>query len=348
MINVPRDKCMIALSDVIHELSSSNQHEHVLHHIVDRIVRLYKCRTCAVVLIDPGTEYLSIENSFGLSWTFCKAFRRTLATGVVGELLWTAKPLLVTDSTDDPQLSSELQLEFPFASCIAVQIAIDHRTCGYLFADSEERGMFTPDDLVVFRGFADVAGLAMDKARLHEQNIRMDRIDHETGIEKYIAFLERLETGLARARHTGSPLAAMILDVDNFKQMTGTYGSSTTSVFLKELAELLRTHLRPIDACGRYGADEFIVMLENMTLDDAVTMAKSLARAVQEAEFTPSRIRSSISVGVAAFPQNGHTSKDVILTAKNAVFEAQRAGRNNVYHYITDWQAAHPVLVHNE
>lgn len=348
MTTIPREKCLSALSDVTHELCSSNQHEYVLHLVVDKIVRLFKCQTCAIVLIDPGTEYLHIENSFGLSWTFCKAFRRTLATGAVGEMLWTGKPLLVTDSTADLSLSGELQLEHPFASCIAVQIAVDHRTCGYLFADSTIPGTFSPDDLCLFRGFADVAGLAMHKARLEEQNIRLDRIDHETGIEKYIAFLERLENGLARARHTGSPLALMILDVDNFKQLTGIYGSPTAVVFLQEVARLTQKQLRPIDACGRYGPDEFIVMLENMALEEAVTLAKGLVRAVHETEFTPAGIRSSVSIGVAAFPQNGASSEDMILTAKNAVFEAQRAGRNNVYHYITDWHAAHPVLVHNE
>ena len=77
------EKCLAALAEVLNVLRSTNQYEKILHVLVDRVVRVYRCQSCAVVLIDPNTEYLNIENSHGLSWTFCKDFRRRLATGPI-------------------------------------------------------------------------------------------------------------------------------------------------------------------------------------------------------------------------------------------------------------------------
>lgn len=337
--------CVEYFAEVTAIAVSGHQHERAFHYVVDRLTRLYRCRTVAIVLIDRKTEYLHVESHVGLSHAFCKEFRRKLATGPIGELLWTGRPVVVPDADADPVLAAELALEHPFGSCLLVQMSVDHRTVGYLYADSPERGAFTEKDVPVFQAFADVASLALHRAQLVEENLRLDRIDHETELEKYGPFLQGLGSLFESAMTFDESLGVMILDVDNYKTIVNTYGYDASKQFLHELGELVRSVVRSYDLAARYGPDEIIIALPKTRLDDCLQTARVLREKVQQSRFTRHQLATSISIGVAAFPQNGRSLDDLILTAKQAVFEAQRAGRNKVYHYSTEWHARSPVLV---
>lgn len=330
MSHLKPEECLNSVSEILTILKSTNQHEQVFSLIVDRIVRMYHCQTCAIVIIDPATEYLRIDNSYGLSLTFEKAFRRTITTGTIGKLLWTGKNIFIPDSAADPQCSEEIMLEHPFNSCVCMQIAIDQRTLGYLHADSKLPNTFCEDDIPILQSFADFAGLALNKSYLHEKNLRLDRIDHETDLEKYTPFLEKLSTSMTRAQMANESLIILLLDIDNYKQVALTYGYDNSKKLLKEWASLIKSHLRPMDAVGRYGFDEAIVMREKTTLEEGIAFAEKLRKAIEEKEFTQQKIHTTVSIGVAVYPLNASTEKDLLLIAKEALYKAQHAGRNRV------------------
>lgn len=328
------------IAEIVHTIKSSNQYEQALHLITDRLVRLYQIQTCAVILIDPATEYLSIENSVGLSHTYCKAFRRKLAVGRIGEVLWTGKPIFIADARREPLLANEIRLEHAFECCACLQIGVNHRTLGYVHVDTKYPQALTGDDLPILQAFADIAGIAINKARLHDEILRLDVIDHETELEKYTAFIRKLEAALAGARTSDEHVSVMLMDVDNYKEILGTFGHESAVRCLKELGRLLRGELRCIDAAGRYGFDEFIAMLAKTDLEAAVQFAQRFCRAVQQTPFVNNTIRTTVSIGVATFPQNGDTLDDLLVTAKHALLEAQRAGRNSVMFYSAQWYAS--------
>jgi diguanylate cyclase (GGDEF)-like protein len=336
--------CTEYFGEVLHVLRSSNQYEETLHLIVDRIVRVYKAQTCAVVLIDPKSEYLSIENSIGLSHTFCKAFRRKLAVGTIGEVIWTGKSVLISHRYHDQKIVDDVRLEHPFESCTCIQIAVDHRTLGYLHVDSKEPNAFDKFSLQLLQAYADLVGIAINKSRLYDENLRLDTTDRDTGLEKYTAFLQKLQSGMDRAKQYDERFAVLLLDVDNYKTILGTYGYETAIRFLRELGQMLRSNLRSIDASGRYGFDEFILMLTRTDLEQAIDFAQSFCRQVERTGFVSNTIQTTISIGVASFPQNGKTSDDLVQSAKQALFEAQRAGRNNVFFYPEEWYASESVM----
>jgi len=331
MTHFKPDECLNFVSEVLSVLKSTNQYEKVLHLIVDRIGRIYRCQTCAVVVVDPKTEYLNIALSHGLSHTFSKEFRRKVATGATGKLLWTGKPVLIEDSTIDPRLAEDVKLENPFGSAVCIQITADHHTLGYLHVDSTEKHSFAVEDLRVLQAFADFAGLALYKARLFEENLRLDRVDHETELEKYAPFLDRIHSSIERARTLNESFALMVLDVDNFKHIALTYGYDTSRRMLKELAGSVKSRLRAIDAVGRHGIDEFIVLRSNATLEEGSTFAEELRRSIAESRFTDRKIQTTVSIGVASFPQGGDSLDSVLKKVKEALYEAQRAGRNRVF-----------------
>lgn len=332
------------LPQILSTLATAREYEQVFHLLVDRLVRLYGARVCAIVLIDPASEYLNVENSHGLSWTFCKDFRRRLTTGTIGRLLWTGTPCLIEDSALAPREAEDIRLEHAFGSAAAVQIAAHHRTLGYLYLACDAPGAVTAADIPLLGMCADIAGISVYQTRLAAENLRLDTVDHDTGLEKYAPFLERLHAARERGAELREPFAVLVLDVDNFKSIVNTFGTGASEHFLLELGEIVRGRLRTIDAAARFGPDEVVILLAATDREEGIRQARLLREKVESHRFAVQQIASTVSIGVSAYPDNGRTEADLLQSAKSACFEAQRLGRNGVYHYDAEWFAPGALL----
>jgi diguanylate cyclase (GGDEF)-like protein len=124
--------------------------------------------------------------------------------------------------------------------------------------------------------------------------------------------------------------------VDNFKDTVNTYGYDASHQLLKGSASTCRS-TPAVDAGARYGFDEFILLLANTGLEGGRDFAEQLRLQIHGREWTPRTIHTSVSIGVAAFPRNGNTIDTLLTTAKRALFEAQRRGRDMVYTYESQW-----------
>lgn len=330
MMTEKHEECINFVAEILAVLKSAHQHEKVLHLIVDRIVRMYRCQTCAIITVDPVTEYLRVALSHGLSHTFSKAFHRKAATSAVGHLIWTGTPVYIPDSNLVVELSDDVKLENPFGSALCVVVAANHRSLGYLHMDSELPHAFSPDDIPIIQVFADFAALALNLSRLYEENLRLDRIDHDTGLEKYAPFLDRIQSAVDRSKEMSESFAILMLDVDNYKHIASTYGYDSAKAMLREMAGLLKGKTRSVDAAGRHGFDEFIVLRSNADLAGGILFADELRGSIAEKIFTEKGIRTTVSVGVAVYPQHATTHEGLLQAVKEALFDAQRAGRNKV------------------
>jgi diguanylate cyclase (GGDEF)-like protein len=227
-------------------------------------------------------------------------------------------------------LSDEVRLEYPFGSAVCIQISADHRSLGYLHIDTPVNEAFTQADVKILQTFTDFAAVALQTSKLFEDNLRLDRIDHETELEKYAPFLERVREEIERSKALSENFSIMILDVDNFKHIASTYGYNSSREMLKQLAALIRNRLRNIDAIGRHGFDEFIVLRSNSDRVEGVLFADELRELINRTSFTNHGIQTSVSVGVAVYPRHAGTVDGLLLSVKEALFDAQREGRNRV------------------
>jgi diguanylate cyclase (GGDEF)-like protein len=331
------DSCFHYLAEIVRILKSTQQYEHVLSLIVDRIVRTYACQTCAIALIDPQTEYLRIDQCHNLSLTFCNSFRRRITTTHVGQLLWTGKPVIIADAREIPDRAADVQLEHPFRSAVLVQIAVDQHTLGYLHVDSVIPGAFDEKDIEMLQFFADLCGIAVVKTTLQEENLRLERVDRETGLEKFGPFLEHAKGAVERADEFGEQFSLLLLDVDNFKELVNTYGYAVSRQVLRELGSIVQSRTRPVDAAARYGFDECILLLSRADLDEGIAAADELRQRIADHTFTDRGIHTTVSIGVGAFPRNGATIDALLVATKEALFEAQRKGRNVVFARKPEW-----------
>jgi len=139
--------------------------------------------------------------------------------------------------------------------------------------------------------------------------------DPLTGLLNRRALEERGTYELARAHRTGLPFAALVIDIDRFKEINDRHGHAAGDAALVALARMLSTELRAIDAVGRTGGDEFAVLLPNTDTAGARVAAERLA----------ARAEVAISIGTAVYGVDGHTAGELARAADAALYAAKRA-----------------------
>jgi diguanylate cyclase (GGDEF)-like protein len=173
---------------------------------------------------------------------------------------------------------------------------------------------------------------ALEESReaLHAQATR----DAVTGLWNRSAILDVAERGLRRARHQGSPFAVVLADLDWFKDINDAYGHQAGDRALYETARRMQSLVRPHDAVGRWGGEEFLIVLPDCDLDEAAALAERLRAGLEAEEIRPAEappVSLTSSFGVAALgPGESLSAEALVRAADHALYRAKRRGRNRV------------------
>lgn len=137
---------------------------------------------------------------------------------------------------------------------------------------------------------------------------------------------------LARSQRESQPLSLLIMDIDHFKQVNDRHGHQAGDEVLRQVAQALAAGARQSDVVCRYGGEEYLVLLPNVTCHTAQVRAEAYRAAVQALPipFGPEILHVTISIGVATFPQHGQTAQALIQQADAALYQAKQLGRNRV------------------
>jgi diguanylate cyclase (GGDEF)-like protein/PAS domain S-box-containing protein len=167
---------------------------------------------------------------------------------------------------------------------------------------------------------------------LQEQLRKQAMHDSLTGLFNRRYLDEMLERELARAKREGPPLTVMMLDIDFFKKLNDAYGHQAGDEVLRRLADLLRKNSRAEDIPCRYGGEEFLLVLPNMGRADALSRAEQWRHEFEAMRivFGQATMRSTVSIGIALFPEHGQTRDSLIESADKALYAAKHNGRNRV------------------
>lgn len=191
---------------------------------------------------------------------------------------------------------------------------------------------FEDDDRMTVTSLAAQSVIALENARLHRIVERQARVDGLTGLANRRHLEDQLATELSRIERFGGSLAAVIADLDDFKNVNDRYGHPAGDVVLREFARTLQEGIRDIDTAGRWGGEEFLLLLPGTDLDGAAHVAERIRRAfadrfVHSAEGDP--IPGTASFGVAAVPDSA-TADGLLAAADAALYRAKRSGKNRV------------------
>jgi len=191
---------------------------------------------------------------------------------------------------------------------------------------------FTAGERDLFHYLATQAGVSMENVGLHETVARESVTDELTGLFNRRRFDEVLDTEVERAKRFGQPMALVLLDIDDFKQVNDTYGHQQGDIVLREVARVLRESCREIDEPARYGGEELAVVLPGTDLHGAYLLAERVRQGVEALRLplivSDGEIRVTASLGVAALPESADDQDGLVAAADAAMYDAKRAGKN--------------------
>lgn len=193
---------------------------------------------------------------------------------------------------------------------------------------------FTKGDYQLIEVLVEHLAILLENLRLYRQTADQAVRDGLTGLLNHRRLQERMKEELSRSLRYQHPMTLLMIDVDYFKRYNDTYGHQQGDEVLRILAQILRQNVRHSDIVGRYGGEEFAVVLPETNKDSAVMLAQRLCEIVASTPFPGHRdglpVRCTISVGVASYPEDGLTVSELIAAADSALYRAKRFGKNRV------------------
>ncbi len=186
------------------------------------------------------------------------------------------------------------------------------------------------DDRATLELLARELGLLVKNVFLLEETRRLANSDALTGLQNRRRATERLEAEVARARRYGTPLALALCDIDHFKQVNDRYGHNMGDEVLVRVAGALQEALRQVDLVGRWGGEEFLVLLPDTDSDGARIVGERLRMAVEGLPpFLDGPASVTCSIGVATF-QSEDSGTVFVDRADQALYKAKKSGRNRI------------------
>ncbi len=172
----------------------------------------------------------------------------------------------------------------------------------------------------------------LDLLLLYEKNRLLSITDGLTKVYNHRHFFEVLENEWLRCQRYKTPLSLLMVDVDHFKNINDVYGHQLGDVVLAGIAKVVVMNTRELDTVARYGGEEFAVILPQIGVEQAKTVAEKLRKEVEKQHFheqlKPKEI--TISIGIDAASSEMNTISDLIASADAALYSAKEQGRNRV------------------
>jgi diguanylate cyclase (GGDEF)-like protein len=183
-----------------------------------------------------------------------------------------------------------------------------------------------------------------EQRHAREEALRLSQFDSLTGLHSRDYFLAEIEQEILRASRSGRPFAMLMFDLDGLKAANDRFGHASGDALLRAVAETLRGDIRATDVAARYGGDEFVLLLPETDLDGAMLVADKVRIDIGRLALPHDGqvIRTSASIGLVTFPDDGRTSTELMRRADLAMYEAKRRGRDQVVRFAREIKQVGP------
>jgi diguanylate cyclase (GGDEF)-like protein len=216
---------------------------------------------------------------------------------------------------------------------LAVPLLSGDRVMGVIEAVREGEGvrLFSQAEASLLGALAIPVGSALSNSVRIAEAERLSLTDDLTKLHNARFLRQFLLSEIKRARRYGSTVAAFFLDIDNFKSINDRHGHLVGSHVLMEMAAVILSSVRDTDVVARYGGDEFVIILPESGMEQALLVAERVREKIARHEFHGGRslsLRLTASFGVAAFPLHAQSPQQLIARADSAMYEAKAANKN--------------------
>jgi diguanylate cyclase (GGDEF)-like protein len=236
------------------------------------------------------------------------------------ELQWLERAMSIQAKPDHPRevlVKEYIELGIEFEKLLKKTIKITR------VGDSNQRKLLAANEQIESQ--KEELSLAYQKLDL------ISREDPLTQLSNRRDFKERFETEILRFERHHKPFSVLMGDIDDFKAVNDTYGHECGDFVLVRVAELIRSAVRKLDSVGRWGGEEFILLLPETPIDGAVKVAEEIRKRMEDASFSyqDSHLSITITIGVCQFGQGMEISA-CIAEADKALYQGKNQGKNRV------------------
>jgi diguanylate cyclase (GGDEF)-like protein len=333
-------KRQVARLSLFHEvgkaLFSTLDLQKILQTIMEKISDLLQPDTWSLLMLDENTQELYFEIAIGSGAEKLRDVRLKIGEGVAGWVAQHGEPLLVENTAQDsrftPKVDELTHTETRSIVCVPIK-AHDHVLGVIELVNALGKPSFGVDDIPILKSLADYAAIALENARYVQRIHELTITDDCTALfnARHLNFV--LDTEIYRSNRYGYEFSIVFIDLDHFKQVNDAYGHLVGSKLLWMIGDSIKGHLRMIDYAFRYGGDEFVVLLPQTSKENALMVVRRVRDLLTNRVFfmeEKMNIKVTASFGVASFPVDGRTRKELLRRADEAMYIVKNSTRNNI------------------
>jgi diguanylate cyclase (GGDEF)-like protein len=330
-------KSLKELIEVAKAVVSTLDLDTVLQAILTSAMHFAETPAGSVGLYDEKKQELSLHAHSGLTADFIKNERWEVSPGGLTEqILKAGEIFFVEDVTTAGFSQNPLMVKEGIRSLVCVPLVFGERIMGVLYLDDFVPRVFDKERMNLLSVLSSFAAMAIYNAKLHNRTKLLAITDALTGLYNHRHFHQIFSTEMGRCKRYRKDLSIIMLDVDDFKKFNDTFGHSSGDLVLAAIGDLIGGTLRGVDYAFRYGGEEFIVLLPETRLEQAVQVAERLRQMVEtetKARFTTLAGQGvTVSVGVAAYPVDADKKDKLFEKVDALLYQAKVFGKNKVYY----------------
>ena len=280
---------------------------------------------CALFLKDDDGDALRCRFATGTGASVISSLNLRTGQGLAGWVAQHRRPLVNGSPDADAQAAGLTADEsFELASALVYPVEFGDRLIGALALYHAQSGFYTLAHQRLLGRAVEQLSAVVANSLLFDQAQEASLTDVLTSLPNTRSLFLHLTRELARAKRLQAPMALILLDLDDFKQINDRYGHHVGDRTLCDVAGILRAAIRPYDICARYAGDEFILILSECSKEEAERKRDELEQTVLERGFEPNpgtRRPLSISAGVAMFPADGQSFESLLAVADRRMYQ---------------------------
>ncbi len=328
---------LAVLYEIGKAITSTLNIDTLLELIYTQLSKVIRCEAYFVALYLPETHQMDIR----ILYDDGKRFPSSIVDANEGLSSWIVEnkqPLLIQDLRQEidsismrPILVGEKKLS---RSWLGVPLLTEDKLIGLLAVASYKPYMFDNTDKLLMEQISQQAVLSIQNAHHYEEITRQAKLDSLTGVSNHNHFIEILYQEAEISLAAQSPLSLIMLDIDHFKLYNDTYGHTIGDQVLRLTVQAIESHIKKTDTVGRWGGEEFGIVLPNATTTQANMVANRIRRTLSELPLFNVEgntiPKPTISQGIATLPDHTIDIDDLVVIADRALYRSKARGRDQV------------------
>jgi diguanylate cyclase (GGDEF)-like protein len=330
---IATNRQLTALYDTTTTITSVLNLEQVMEIVLEALYGISQWNT-ACLFVYHNNEFVPAiydgidDNSF-------KDTRIVLKDDEFGTEIMKGQGIIIENPLEDERFACIKGIPKDTKLMVFVPLLVNTKLVGSFCITSNDNRKFSKRHMTLLSILASIAAVAITNAKLFFSTSKMAVTDGLTKLYNHSFIIEEINRQVNQAERTGDVVSLILIDIDSFKSYNDIYGHLIGDELLKNLSNVLKRVVRSSDLVGRYGGEEFAVILPSTSSDEAFIIAERIRQTIETTGMdnpnTGEKLYLTISAGVASYPEHAASVQDLINKADKALlYGAKKSGKNKV------------------